>query len=193
MDYRIMLGVIATLIGFFSYVPYVRDVLRGKTKPHIYSWLIWAIVTGVAFFAQIAQGAFASSWVNGIAALTCTFVVILSIKRGEKNIVLLDVICLVLGLITIILWILTKNPFIALLLISLIDILAFIPTFRKVYHKPYEETLSTYVFSFFKYTLSTFALSQITLATSFFPIFAASLNGLFAAYTFTLRKIKIKR
>jgi hypothetical protein len=34
-------GVIAVILTFAGYIPYLRDVFAGKTKPHIYSWFLW--------------------------------------------------------------------------------------------------------------------------------------------------------
>jgi len=35
-------------------IPYVVDIFRGKTKPHLYTYIIWSIVTALAFFGQFA-------------------------------------------------------------------------------------------------------------------------------------------
>lgn len=40
-----VLGVIAILLALIAYIPYIRDVLRRKTKPHVYSWFIWGFLS----------------------------------------------------------------------------------------------------------------------------------------------------
>ena len=46
-------GIIAVLLGVLGIIPYIRDIFKGKTKPHLYSNIIWAIVTTLAFFGQL--------------------------------------------------------------------------------------------------------------------------------------------
>jgi hypothetical protein len=36
-----LLGVLAGAIGVADMIPYVRDTLRGTTRPHRGTWLIW--------------------------------------------------------------------------------------------------------------------------------------------------------
>ena len=45
MELKIILGVLAALMAAGSAFLYLRDIFRGNTKPHIYTWLIWAIVS----------------------------------------------------------------------------------------------------------------------------------------------------
>jgi len=31
-----IIGIIATLLVFIGYIPYIKDIVKGKTKPHIF-------------------------------------------------------------------------------------------------------------------------------------------------------------
>jgi len=53
-----LLGVSAGLVGIFDTVPYLRDVMRGSTRPHRGMWLIWSALA-VVCLSQWADGA---SW-----------------------------------------------------------------------------------------------------------------------------------
>jgi uncharacterized protein with PQ loop repeat len=35
-----VIGIIAVIFTFVGYIPYIMDTIKGKTKPHIYSWFI---------------------------------------------------------------------------------------------------------------------------------------------------------
>jgi hypothetical protein len=50
-------GVLAGLAGIADTIPYVRDTVRGSTRPHRGSWLIWGVLAIVACVAQLADGA----------------------------------------------------------------------------------------------------------------------------------------
>ena len=43
LEYKIILGVAAVLIGIAAYIAYFRNIFAGKTKPHAFSWLVWGI------------------------------------------------------------------------------------------------------------------------------------------------------
>jgi hypothetical protein len=54
-----LLGATSALLGVAGTLPYLRDTLRGETRPHRGTWLIWSVLAVVAYFAQRADGA---SW-----------------------------------------------------------------------------------------------------------------------------------
>ena len=47
-----IVGVIAVLLTFSGYIPYIRDITKGKTKPHVFSWFLWGFVTLIVFALQ---------------------------------------------------------------------------------------------------------------------------------------------
>jgi hypothetical protein len=69
LNYKIVLGVVATIIGFVGYAPYLRNLFLKKTKPHAFSWLVWGILEATAFFAQISKGGGPGAWVTGASAI----------------------------------------------------------------------------------------------------------------------------
>jgi hypothetical protein len=179
MDYKTWLGILAVVIGFLSYIPYFRDIATSKTKPHAFSWLVWSILTGIAFFAQITKGGGAGSWINAGTAIMCFAVFVLAVFKGEKNIKSADLWSLVGAGVGLVLWSLTKDPLSAVILVTIIDALGFLPTFRKSYDKPYEETLSTFMVSTIKYAISLVALRTYSITTWLFPASLVLTNGLF--------------
>src|SRR5688500_6817176 len=98
----------------------------------------------IAFFAQLAKGGGAGTWVTSSSAVVALFIAIMALKRKDKQIVFFDWVALVGAVIGIILWQITNNQLMAIISVTVADALAFIPTFRKSYHKPYEETLTEY-------------------------------------------------
>ena len=58
-DVAPVLGVLAGLAGIADTIPYVRDIVRGTTRPHRGTWLIWGTLAIVVFCSQRADGA---SW-----------------------------------------------------------------------------------------------------------------------------------
>lgn len=111
MDYKDILGITTVVIAFVSYVPYFRDIFSGRTKPHAFSWLVWGVLTGIAFFGQIADNAGPGAWVMGFTALICFLIFLAALIRGEKDIVLVDWLSLLGTGIALVFWYLTGGAF----------------------------------------------------------------------------------
>lgn len=182
-------GVFAVLLVFVGYIPYIRDVLSGKTTPHIYSWFLWGFVTALAFALQISDGAGIGSFVTLAAATMCSVVAFLAFtKKGKKDITTSDTIFFLFALVSVALWLLAKQPVLAAVLTTLTDVLGFVPTIRKSWNKPYSETLSFYLLNTVRFALAVFALQQYTIPTALYPIVWCIGNGMFALMLYVRRK-----
>ena len=191
-DYHVVFGVVAITVGFISFVPYFRDIFNGTTKPHVFTWLIWGVLVGVAFFVQIAEGGGIGAWATGVEALFCFTVAGLALSRGEKNITTMDWASLIGALLAMILWRVAGSPLAALLFVIAADTLGFVPTFRKGYGKPQEETVSQFALSALRWALSIFALQSFTLTTWLYPAFLVLLDSSLVAMLL-LRRRKLGR
>lgn len=182
------LGISAVVIGFIGYVPYFRTIFSGKTKPHAFTWLVWGVLTAIAFGGQVVDGGGAGAWVTGFTAIISFVIFILGLVKGEKDFPLADWLCLAGCMVALALWAITNDPILAIVLITVIDILAFIPTFRKSYSKPYSEPAFTYALSGLKFLVSLFALQQLSAVTVLYPASLVLTNGLFVLLLLVQRK-----
>lgn len=183
-----ILGLLAVCIALYSYIPYFRDIFRGKTKPHAFSWFVWGLMTGIAFFAQLSAGAKAGAWATGFTALVCFIIFGCALKVGRKNIVAIDWFFLGGSLLSLALWAVTKDPLTAVIIITIVDMLAFAPTFRKSYHKPNQETVATYSLSALKFVVAITALSTFTVTTVLYPLSLVITNSLFVVMIYVRRR-----
>ena len=170
LSYQIILGSAALILGLIQYFPYIRDVLRDKTKPHAFSWFVWSLPTLIVFFAQVADDGGPGVWATGLTAFLCTIIFVLSLFKGERDIRALDWFSFVFSLIGIGLWFVTENPLWAVILTTAVDLIGFVPTIRKSLVKPGEETRSTYVIGGLKWVFSVAALSHLSLITLIYPV-----------------------
>ncbi len=183
------IGVIAVFLVFVGYVPYIKNVVSGKTTPHIYSWFLWGFVTALAFALQISDGAGVGAYVTLAAASMCSLVAVLALlKKGKKDITALDTFFLILACISVFFWLVAKQPFVSAVLVTLTDLLGFVPTIRKSWNKPYSETLSFYLLNTFRFILAVIALQQYSVITALYPITWCVANGLFAVLLYVRRK-----
>lgn len=173
-------GATAIALTFIAYIPYFRDILNGKTKPHVFSWFIWGIVTFIIYALQTSAWAGFWSLVTLAVAAISICIFILSFKNGNKDIQKIDIIFLVLALLSIPLWLVIDQPVLSIILLSTIDMLGFAPTVRKSWNKPYSETLSLYTITTFRHGLSILALANYNIITLLFPSTWVIANALFS-------------
>jgi len=133
---KTIIGVIAVVIAFISYIPYFRNIFSGKTKPHAFSWLVWCMLNGIAFAGQIKDKGGSGSWSVGFTALVMLIIFFLALQRGEKHITNFDWVCLIAAVLSLIPWALTNNPLLSIVIITIIDAFGFLPTIRKTFYKP---------------------------------------------------------
>tara|TARA_B100000745_G_C20154618_1_gene395642 strand:+ start:10213 stop:10815 length:603 start_codon:yes stop_codon:yes gene_type:complete len=139
-DWKLAIGLIASFVYVVGLFPYIRDIFAHKTKPHIYTWLIWILTQGTAIGGLIIGGGGFASIALVISLLVVGFIFLLSFKYGTRNITRSDTITLIGALIAIGVWWQLDNPLLAILMVSAIDALGYIPTFRKTYVDPWSET-----------------------------------------------------
>lgn len=183
-----IIGGVAVFLTFAAYVPYYRDIIKGKTHPHVYSWSLWGLLTILLVALQIKGGAGAATWVTAAAGLLCIGVIILSLRDGKKNITTSDTVVAILGLIAIGFWLIADQPIMSIVLVIVADLLAFIPTIRKSWHKPYSETLSLYVTNALRFFLALAAVETYTFLSASWIIFWATGNAMFAVMLIVRRK-----
>ena len=191
-DHKTILGIVAALIGVVGYIPYYRDILRGTTKPHPFSWIGFALLLGITFFAQVTTNAGPGAWVTGISSLATFGIAILALVKGERDIKAFDWFCFAGGLLGIVLWRATSDPLLAVVIVTVVDAIVFAPTYRKAYLRPQEETESLFVLSVIKYLISVFALGTLNLTTALFPISLVLTNGALVILL-SLRRRQLKK
>jgi hypothetical protein len=176
IEYKLVLGIISIIIAAISYFYYISDIFKGKTKPHAYSWLIWSVIVGIGFFSQYLYGGGSGSWVLGFGALMSLAIFFLALSKGEKDITISDKFSFVSAGIAILLWQNTNNPVSTIILLIIIEIFAFYPTFRKSYYKPGEETLITYFLGGSQFLIALFALQAYSVETYLYTSVLVLLN-----------------
>lgn len=165
-----ILGGGAAVIGILVTVIYVRSIFKRQSKPHFYTWLVFSILTAIAFVAQLADNAGPGAWAMGVNVVGCSLIMLLSLKYGEKSRTKTDHLSLFFALSAIVPWLLTKDPLFSVIMISMIDGVAMIPTIRKSITKPWDESLTSYSVANVKTLLSLMALTNFTIVTMLYSV-----------------------
>ncbi len=188
MAVKLLLGLVAGIFAIYCFIPYIRDIFKKKTTPHMYSWFLWGLLQIIGAVAIVIKGGGYGAVELSVGSIFCFYIFSLSFKYGTKNITRLDTICLFLAIFTILIWILTKDPLHAILLISIIDFIAFVPTYRKGFKEPYSETVSNYFISALASSFAILALSVYSFTNVFYLATLVFTNVVFAFLLLYRRK-----
>lgn len=176
-----IIGIVAAALAFVAYAPYFRDIFKGKTKPHAYSWFIWGLTSVLIFALQITHGGGPGAYTTATVAAISFFVCFLSLRRGTKYITRSDTLFFVMALAAAGCWLLAKQPTLSMILLIITDVLGIVPSLRKAWDKPDEETVSMWSLNSFRHALSILALNQYSLLTLLNPVVWAICNIGFSA------------
>ena len=185
-----VLGVFAIVLTFAAFIPYIQSILRGQTKPHVFSWLIWGLATVIVFVAQWVDGAGAGAWSIGVSGVVTLYIAFLGYKRGsDHSITKVDWVFFITAIASLPLWFLTRNPLWAVIILTTVDTLGFGPTFRKAYHKPYEEQLLLYFLMTIRNLISIAALEHYSWTTVLFPSVVSAACVVFIVMVLMRRRV----
>ena len=168
LNLQIILATLSSVISIACFVPYIRDIFRHTTKPHSFTWFIWSLLQGIAVAAMWSGGAGIAIASSAIGAILCAFIFILSWKYGTKNIKPFDKICLIGALVALAVYLFLHDALLSIILVTIIDLIAFLPTFRKTWDDPASETASTHLMSGASNALAIGALARFSVTTTLY-------------------------
>jgi hypothetical protein len=189
---KIIFGILSFLIVAVSFIPYIKDVLKRNTTPHIYSWLVWTILQTTAAVAILQENQVWSALGTAALGLESILVFLLCFKYGTKNIALFDVICLIGALLAIGIWVFVHNAMLSIILVTIIDFVGFLPTYRKAYREPQSETLFLYICSALSNIFSLLSITHHSVTSSLYVLSLIFTNTLFVSLVFIRRRSQVK-
>jgi hypothetical protein len=178
-----LLGVMAGLVGVFDTVPYLRDVLRGSTRPHRGTWLIWSALAVVVCLAQWADGASWSLIMLLTQAVLTTAVFAFAIVHGQGGTTIIEVVLIAVAAAGVTGWLLSGEPLVATVCVVAADLIAAAMMVPKTYRDPGSETLATFVYASIGGALAAGAVGvadNAGAALLLYPIYYCLANGAIA-------------
>ncbi|MFZ2523226.1 MAG: hypothetical protein WAW92_02455 [Minisyncoccia bacterium] len=180
------LAIIAAIMAFVGNISYIKDVFKERVHPHPYTWFIWSIVSLVTFFGQWQKGAGIGVLPTAVAEVFTIIIFLYSLKHlfGEKvwHIRTIDHYFLAAALLGLIPWYFTKDPTISVLVVVMIDVIAFIPTLEKTWYHPQTERPLLYQMNVTRHILTLFSLEAYNIATTVHSVAMIITNTLMAVF-----------
>jgi hypothetical protein len=181
--------VISSVLTLSAGVPYLRDILRRKTKPRVVTWFVWSALTGLAAAASFSVHQYASAVVTLSESIeTMTVVIVGVIIAADLAIEVFDIVCLCGAIVGLVLWWAFDSPSIAVLASVTIDLIGSLPTVKHMWQKPLEETWLTFALSSLSGLCALIAATSIAVTAIASPIDILFVNGVFVAIILVRRK-----
>ncbi|MFA6519355.1 MAG: hypothetical protein WCT41_00810 [Candidatus Paceibacterota bacterium] len=170
-DWHIVLGSAASILLLALIVPYIRSIVTSTTRPSAVSWFGWATLFIIATAAQASKGIDWSLAVPFISSISTTIIAFTALYMGRAVWTRADGICIVLAVLAIILWAITKEPLAALVLSMIADLSVTVPTIIKTYQDPSSEPAALWVLYVIGVTLEVAATQSFTVYNFLFPVY----------------------
>lgn len=188
----VLVGAALNLIGSLSYL---RDTIRGKTKPNRVSWFLWALAPLIAFGAQIDDGVGFSALMTFMVGFGPLLIFLGSFvnRRSEWRLNQLDLVCGILSILGLALWLTTGDGILAIIFAIVADGLAAVPTLVKAYKEPKSENWHAFLLGAISAGITLLTIDNWDFAHVGFPayIFAVCI-ALFILIKFEIGNKKIR-
>ena len=186
-DVAPVLGVLAGLAGIADTIPYVRDIVRGTTRPHRGTWLIWGTLAIVVFCSQRADGASWSLIMAGSQAVLTSLVFLLALRHGEGGMSAGDAALIAMAGGGVVGWMVADEPLVAVAGVIVADLIATVMMAPKTYRDPGSETLATFAFASLGGALGAGAVGAFDPSLLAYPIYYCLGNGAIALLIYSRR------
>ena len=189
MFYKELLSGVAIALTLIAFLPYIRSIINGAIKPHVFSWVIWGTTTLIVFFAQLEDKGGAGAWPIGVSGSLTMFIALLAyIKRSDITVTKIDWLFFVLAMLSLPFWYFTSDPLWAVVILTTVDVLGFGPTVRKAYNFPHSESAFFYALFAARNLIVVMALENYSVTTVLFPaVIAIACMLLMAMITYRRR------
>jgi hypothetical protein len=184
-----VLGILAGIVAIGDTIPYIRDVLRGKTHPHRGTWLIWASLATVVVLSQHADGASWSLIMAAVTAVLTGLIFVLSIRRGVGGLTARELVMMSIAGGGVAGWLIADEPVVATACVVAADLIGAAMMVPKTYRDPHSETLITFALASVSGALAAGAVGAFDVSLLLYPVYFCMANGALALLIYQRRLV----
>jgi hypothetical protein len=180
METAVVLGILSGIVSLLDPLPYIRDVLRGRTRPHRGAWFIWSALATVALASQLADGAGWSIVMVAAQAFATGLIFAFSIRRGVGGLSPWDITLVTISALGVVGWLVSSTPVVATACVVFADTIGVCLMLPKTWRDPSSETTSTFALASVAGFLSVLAVAELDASLLLYPAYFFLANGLIA-------------
>lgn len=186
--YIVIIGALVQIVGYY---PYLKETLRGESKPNRMSWLMWSVAPIIGTAAALSDGvrwAVLPVFMAGLGPLVVVLASFLN-KESYWKLERFDYVCGAFSVIALVVWQTTTHPSIAVLFAVLSDGAAGVPTLLKAWRYPETENAWPFVTSVLGASTSFVAIKSWSVSAYAFPVYLVLDNVLTTCVIFRKRLV----
>ncbi len=164
---------LGTAIGALGTVAYLRDTLRGTTKPNRVTWLLWAFAPLLAAAVEFDEGVGLRALPTFMVGFMPLLVFAASFVNRDSvwRIRRFDYACGAISLLGTVVWLVTRNGVLAISAAIVADFMAGLPTVHKSWTHPETETVHSYTGAAVSMAVVLLTIEHWTFDVAAFPVF----------------------
>lgn len=174
---KLIFGLVSLIPAAIAYTLYFKGLASGKIKPHAFSWLIWGLLAGNGFIAQMSAHAGIGAWATGVTSVACLTIFCIALYKGDTKLTGLDWSLLALALMSFGMLFIIDDKTLSLCVTLFATLLGFTMTWRKAWKLPHEEAAMAFALNAIKFLPAIFALQTYSFLTVAYPLTAGLANG----------------
>ncbi len=159
-DTKVIIGVIAAVVSFAGFIPYLITILKGNTRPNIVSWTVWMSLACISGITYYYSGARQTALVPAAYVMGDLLIITLALKHGKGDIHKFDLYCLAGSGLGLILWWIFHSPVVGLAASLLVHLVGSLPALKKAYQRPRTESRIAWTMFSAGIIISLFAIKQ---------------------------------
>jgi hypothetical protein len=164
---------VGSAIGALGAVVYLRDTLRGTTKPNRVTWLLWAVAPLLAAAVELDGGVGLRALPTFMVGFMPLLVFIGSFHNSASvwQIRRIDYACGLVSVVGTVTWLVTRNGVVAISAAIAADFMAGVPTVMKSWTHPETETVHSYAGAVISMGVLLLTVTHWTFDEVAFPVF----------------------
>ncbi len=169
MDRIALFSSLAFIISISAYIPYVKSILASESRPTISTYLSWGLLDLAIFFGMWSKGMF--SWLMLAYVVGTGVLVGVSLyKKARVGWTPLDTQCIVGAAIGAVLYLITGDSNVAIVVSLLTIIIATLPMIRNLHKNPSTKSFAAWLFFFAGGVAGVIGISEWSIAGALTPI-----------------------
>ena len=171
---------LSAFLVFISGCPYAWAIYKRKLKhPVVSTWLLWLGIGMLLFVASFQAGAKWSTTLLPIlmGVINPAIIVTLSIRYGKYKWTKIDTTCVIVCVVTVIVWQTTNSFVLGIVGGVLADVVASIPQVIKNWKDPKDEQVFSWATFCFASSLNILAIETWTIDHWLFPIYMTLMSS----------------
>jgi hypothetical protein len=170
---------LGSAIGALGAAVYLRDTLRGTTKPNRVTWLLWAVAPLLAAAVELDEGVGLRTLPTFMVGFMPLLVFIGSFHNPASmwKIRRIDYACGAMSVVGTLTWLVTRNGVLAISAAIAADFMAGVPTLMKSWTHPETETVHSYVGAVISMLIVLLTIDNWTFDVAAFPAFIVCMGS----------------